>query len=141
MKEFIANAKIEINASPSAVWNALVEPTIVKQYLFGTEMIADWKVGGSIIYKGQWNGKNYEDKGKIIKLVPEKILVTTYWSSLSTLPDLPENYKTISYKIDKNKNSTILEIIQNNNKTEEEKNHSQDNWKLVLTKIKEILEK
>lgn len=56
-----------INASSSRVWEALTDPKLIKQYLFGTEVSTDWKVGSPITYRGVWNGREYEDKGRIIK--------------------------------------------------------------------------
>src|SRR5258706_3209022 len=41
-------------------------PEILKQYYFGADIISDWKMGSSIIYKGEWQGKPYEDKGTIL---------------------------------------------------------------------------
>ena len=72
---------IFINSSPAEVWQALSDPAKVKQYLFGTNMSADWRVGGRIEYRGSWEGKEYVDGGTILELEPEKILKSTYWSS------------------------------------------------------------
>lgn len=59
---FTATASIVIDAPRSKVWNALVDPAMVKQYLFGTTMTTDWAVGSPITYKGEWEGKSYEDR-------------------------------------------------------------------------------
>ena len=86
---FIAKATITVNTPASKVWDALTDPRLIKQYLFGTDVTTDWKVGSSITYKGEWEGKAYEDKGKILQVEPEKLLVTTFWSAMSGLPDTP----------------------------------------------------
>src|SRR5689334_10685229 len=91
---------IFINASPTAVWDAITDPEKVKQYLFGTEMTAEWKVGGKITYKGNWEGKEYEDGGTILELVPEKILKSTYWSSMSGTENTPENQMLVTYTLE-----------------------------------------
>ena len=54
----------------SAVWNALVDPAIIKQYMFGTTVTSDWKEGSPIVWKGEWQGKPYEDKGVILRMQP-----------------------------------------------------------------------
>ena len=56
--EFISEASTTINAPVSKVWDALTKPDLIKQYLFGTEVITDWKVGSPITYKGVWQGKS-----------------------------------------------------------------------------------
>jgi uncharacterized protein YndB with AHSA1/START domain len=63
-KGLTARTSITIHAPVSGVWEALTEPELIKQYLFGTEAVSDWKVGSSIAYKRVWEGKSYEDKRK-----------------------------------------------------------------------------
>lgn len=46
-KTFIAKATTTINAPPSTVWEALTKPSLIKQYLFGTEVTTDWQVGSA----------------------------------------------------------------------------------------------
>ena len=141
MKESItAKVSTMINASTEKVWKALTTPEILKQYFFGSDIITDWKVGSSIIYRGQWQGKPYEDKGKILKYEPEKLLVTTHWSPLSGVPDSPENYHTVSYELSGREGKTHLTLTQDNNASEEERDHSEKNWTLVLDGLKKLLE-
>jgi len=44
-KTFTARATITINAPTSKVWEALTQPPLIKQYLFGTEVTTDWQMG------------------------------------------------------------------------------------------------
>ena len=136
----IAKATITINASTSKVWDALTKPELIKQYLFGTEVATDWQVGSPIRYRGVWEGKTYEDKGKVLQLEPGKLIVSTFWSSLSGLPDAPENYKTVRYELSSEGSVMRLTIIQDNNHSEEEARHSEENWKMVLDGIKSLVE-
>jgi uncharacterized protein YndB with AHSA1/START domain len=140
-KKLIAKAEVSINAPAGRVWEGLTQPELIKQYLFGTNVTTDWKVGSPITYRGEWQGKKYEDKGKILEVVPEKVLVSTYWSSMSGVPDSPENYKTVRYELFPDGGKTKLVLTQDNNATEEEAKHSEENWNMVLGKLKELLEK
>ena len=72
-RDLIVKKLIDIDADCSRVWEALTTPEIVKQYFFGTELISDFKVGGEIIFQGDWEGKKYRDKGIILKIIPEEI--------------------------------------------------------------------
>jgi len=139
-KTVLAKVTVIINAPKSKVWKALTKPALIKQYLFGTEVTTDWKVGNPIIYKGIWDGKEYEDKGVVLQIEPEKLLVSTYWSSLSGLPDIPEYFKTVSYELSTEGDGTMLTITQDNNDSQEEANHSEQNWKMVLDGMKKLLE-
>ena len=140
-KTFRAEASILIHVPIARVWQALTAPELIKQYLFGTEAVSDWQVGSTITYRGTWEGKTYEDKGKILELDPEKHLLTTYWSSFSGLPDAPENYQTVAYDLSAEKNGTKLTVTQDNIKTEASRDHSAQNWKKVLENLKSLLEK
>ena len=51
-KTYVAKAAITINAPASKVWDALTNPDLIKQYLFGTEVTTDWQVGSPITYRG-----------------------------------------------------------------------------------------
>jgi len=137
---YVARATITINAPASTVWQALTDPQLIKQYLFGTNVTTDWKVGSPITYRGVWEGKAYEDKGKILEIKAEKLLVSTYWSGMSGIPDLPENYQTVRYELSPEGSGTRLTIIQDNNDTQESADHSAQNWKMVLDGMKKLLE-
>jgi len=141
MKSLVAKSSITINVDAAKVWNALTNPDLVKQYLFGTEAISDWKEGSTIRYKGVWQGKYYEDKGVIKKVQPKKLLVSTYWSALSGLPDSPENYSTVTYALDERDHETTLTITTDNIDTEEAADHTEANWNSVLENLKKLLEK
>ena len=94
---------------------------MIKQYMFGTTVVSDWKEGSSIIWKGEWQGKPYKDKGTILKIEPERILEVTHYSPLSGAEDVPENYHTVRYELAKEGENTKIALIQDNNASEEEK--------------------
>ena len=136
----IAKATTTINAPAAKVWDALTKPEQIKQYMFGTQVTTDWRVGSPITYKGEWKGKAYEDKGKVLEIEPRKRLVSTFWSSLAGLPDTPENYKTVSYELAPEGDRTKLTITQDNNASKEEAGEAEQNWRMVLDGIKQLVE-
>lgn len=136
----VAKASMLINSPVSRVWDALTKPELIKQYLFNTDVISDWKVGSPILYRGEWEGKTFEDKGEILAFEPEKKLVSTHWSPLSGVPDQPENYHTVTYDLVSREDKTEITITQDNNASEQEKAHSEENWKAVLVGLKNLLE-
>lgn len=133
-------ASIIINAPTSKVWEALTTPELIKEYFFGTDAISDWKEGSPLIFKGTWQGKEYEDKGVILNSEPEKLFRYKYWSSMSGMEDKEENYVNITYKLSEIANGTLLQISQDNIPDEKMKDHSEENWKTVLQGLKKLLE-
>lgn len=136
----VARASMLINAPLTKVWDAITKHELIKQYLFNTDVISDWKEGSPIVYRGEWEGKPFEDKGKIIKFEPETQLVTTYWSPLSGVPDRPENYHTVTYDLVPREDKTEITITQDNIANEQEKVRFEENWKMVLVEMKKLLE-
>ncbi len=139
--EFIAKATTTINAPASKVWDALTEPELIKQYMFGTDVISDWKVGSPITYRGEWQGKTFEDKGKVLEVKREESLISTHWSPLSGVPDSPENYHTVAYHLSEKDGKTEVTITQDNNANEQEKAESEKIWRQMLEGLKNLLEK
>ncbi len=135
-----AEARATINAPISAVWQALTDPAIIKQYFFGTNVVTDWKVGSPIYYRGEWQGRSYEDKGVILEVEPGRKLVTTHWSPLAGVPDVPENYHTVTYLLSEHDGGTEIRLLQDHNSSEEEKQHSEQNWNMMLQALKSLLE-
>src|SRR5688500_4271030 len=126
--DLIAKSLIVIHVPETKVWDALVNPEIIKKYMFGTAVTSDWKEGSAIIWKGEWEGKPYEDKGVILKIIPNKTLMYTHFSPLSATPDTPENYHTVTIHLAADGYQTQVSIFQDNNKSIEEKNHSEKMW-------------
>jgi uncharacterized protein YndB with AHSA1/START domain len=139
--KLIAKVSCSIGATPQEVWNALTNPDLIEQYFFGTKAISDWKVGSALHFKGIWEGKEYLDKGTILKSEFARLFEYDYISSFSGLEDKPENYATITYQLFPEEQGTRLEITQTNIATEEMQKHSEQNWGYILTNLKQLLEK
>ena len=137
----IAEVSTSIHAQRAKVWHALIDPETIRQFMFGTEVVTDWKVGGPILWKGVWEGKPYEDKGVLLKVTPEHTLQYSHFSPLGNLPDMPENYHTVTYELSDEGDNTLVSLTQDNNSSETAMEHSQKMWEKVLDGLKEVLEK
>ena len=138
--DHIAKAETTIKASADKVWNALTNPEMIKKYMFGTTVISDWKEGSKIIWKGEWEGKHYEDKGKILLFEPKKTLQYSHFSPLSGLHENPENYHIVTIDLEEKDKQTTVILTQDNNPDEKTKDHSEKNWKMMLASLKKLLE-
>lgn len=138
-KELVVKQTINLQASPSDVWKVLTDPADIKKYFFGTETESDWRVGSPVVFRGEWEGKEYIDKGTILESEPGKKLVYDYWSSFSGIDDIPENYSKITYLLTPQADGTLLEITQEGFVSEENRDHSDTSWKSVLENIREVL--
>jgi len=140
METIIQKTTVTFNAPIDKVWQGLTDPAIVRQYFFGTELESDWKVGGPIIFSGEWEGHKYKDGGVILEIDPPKLLKYTYWSSMSGTEDKSENYNNITYKLNDADDVTTLVITQDGVKSQEAAEHSEQNWKGIFNGLKKIIE-
>lgn len=131
---------IDVSATPEQVWEALTNPEIIKEYLFGTETITNWKVGSEIVFQGEYEGHKYYDKGIVRENIPNQLLSYNYWSGFSGLEDKPENYSLVTYTVEKNTNSTKFTWTQKGFATEQGYEHSKSGMKEFLQQIKGIIE-
>jgi len=139
-KNLIAKASITINAPRAKVWDAFVNPAVIKQYMFGTNVVSDWKVGSPIVWKGEWQGKSYEDKGVILQFKPAQTVQYSHFSPLAGLPDKPDNYHTVTVEMSGEGTLTQVTLTQDKNSSEEERQHSEENWTMMLASVKKLLE-
>ena len=136
----IAKASVSINAPAAKVWQALVTPEIVKQYMFGADVASDWKPDSPITWKGEWKGKPFEDKGTIITIEPERRLDYSHYSPTSGLPDKPENYHTVTYELVENDGKTNVDLSQDHNADQDAVKHSEQMWQQMLEGLKKVVE-
>jgi uncharacterized protein YndB with AHSA1/START domain len=134
-----AKAEVVINAPKTTVWQALTEPSLVKQYFFGVDVETDWKEGSPISYTGSWEGKEFHEKGNVLKNVENEVLESNYWSP-SFGEDTPENYVVVRYELADVHGSTKLTITQTGAKDQDSADHSKQNWQMVLDGMKKLLE-
>ncbi len=139
-KPLIAKVSITIDAPASRVWEALVTPAVIKQYMFGTSVTSSWRQGSPIVWKGEWKGKAYEDKGVILDVKPDRRLRYSHFSPTSGLSDAPENYHTVTIDLSDHAGRTLLSLSQDNNPTEQARDHSETNWRAMLDGMKKLLE-
>jgi uncharacterized protein YndB with AHSA1/START domain len=136
----IARSSIVVAAPPEKVWDALVTPSAIKHYMFGSNVTSDWKEGSPITWKGEWQGKPYEDKGVIRQFQPRRALQYTHFSPLAGLPDRPENYHTVTIQLSVEADGTRVSLTQDNNASEEARSHSEKNWGMMLGGLKKFVE-
>lgn len=139
MSTLTLKTTIEFEAPIAEVWKGLTDPAIVKQYFFGTDLASDWKVGSPITFSGEWEGHKYVDGGTILEIDPPELLKYNYWSSMSGTEDKPENYANVTYALSEEDGITKLVITQDNVKSQDALEHSENNWKSIFDGLKDIL--
>ena len=78
----VASAETDIDAPRSEVWRALTDPDEIEKYMFGSRVETDWKPGSPITWKGEYEGKKYEDEK--YESAHGRIVLSSYLTSQPT---------------------------------------------------------
>jgi len=146
--EKIIKNVIEIEASKSEVWDALINPEKTKIYMFGCETVSNWKIGSELLWKGNYDGKEMIFvKGHIVTFDPVNKLSYTTFDPNSTIEDKPENYLTVTYFLEEQNGKTTLTVTQGDySKVEDgerrytESYNNGEGWNPILVEIKKLVE-
>lgn len=130
----------EIDAPIEKVWEALTTPSLIKKWFLGVDTETDWKVGSSIVHRGEYEGKPYVDSGEILTFEPPTLLEHSHWSEGSGKPDSPEQYQVVSWSLTERSGGTDMKITEKNLPSKEAAETSEQTWKMVLGNLKELLE-
>ena len=134
---------ILIKAPLPKVWDALINPEMTKQYMFGCIPVTDWKVGSEVLWKGAEDGVTYV-KGELVKFEPKSILTYTTFAPHSELEDIPENYLTGEIRLSEENGKTKLELTQGDFNTvgdgQKRFKETQGAWEMTFQILKQILE-
>jgi uncharacterized protein YndB with AHSA1/START domain len=148
MEELIVKNNIIINADAAKVWDVLVNPEQTKKYMFGCETVSDWKLGSSLLWKGTYQNKEVIFvKGYILEIVPNRLLKYSVIDPNAAYADIPENYLSVEYRLEKQNGRTMLTVIQDGfeiaaqgRKRLEETYNNGEGWNPILVQIKKIAE-
>lgn len=144
MGDFVARATVTVAAPRRAVWKVLTSDGAHPEIMFGAEIRSDWRLGSPITWSGEWQGRAFEDHGRVIELEDREEpwrIVLTHFSPLSGLPDDPENYHTLRFELDETPDGTVVTLDQDNNPTREAALHAQENWVRMLAGVKRVAER
>jgi uncharacterized protein YndB with AHSA1/START domain len=130
-----------IDAPVDRVWKAITTPSEIKQWFFNVDTEADWRAGGDLVHRGEYQGGPYIDKGTILEFEPPKRMVHTHWSDVSGKPDTPDNYQQVVWDLAKREGGTELTITERNLPSHEAATTSEQAWKAALKNLKEVLER
>src|SRR5258707_5978653 len=142
----IVSKTVHINAPTSVVWETLTNRESMKRWMADSEteinIITDWKVGSPMIIRGTLHRVKFENKGIVLQFEPEKILQYNHLSSISRLlPDIPESYTIIEFRLTPVNSQTELTLTASNFPTETIYKHFRFYWNVTLELLKRMIEK
>ena len=130
-----------INAPVQKVWEVLTQPELVKLWQYGSDLLTDWKEGSEIKFTTEWEGKIFEQWGKVLEIKPNELIKYSLFAPRPGLEDKPGNYFIMSYTLSSENGNTKLEIIQEDNRQNAVQEEPQGEENPVLKSLKMIAER
>jgi len=131
---------IRIHAPIEKVWNALTDPELVKLWQYGSVLSTSWTVGDDIRFTTAWDGKLFEQWGKIIAIKKNQSLSYSLFAPAPGIEDKPENYFIMHYLLTESDNGTVLKIIQEDDRPNAVQEEPQGEENPVLKGLKDLVE-
>lgn len=131
---------IVLSAPIEKVWNALTQPTLIKQWQYGSDLITDWTVGHEIRFRNEWEGQVFEQWGTVLEVIPNHKIKYSLFFPRPELEDKPENYFIMSYILSEENQKVKLEILQEDNRPGAVQEKPQGEENPVLQALKNLIE-
>lgn len=129
-------ASVDVSASPSQVWRALTDRDTIRRFFLGAEVDTTWEPGSPITWRGEYDGRRYEDKGEVVEVTPEQKLEFTHFSPLTGQEDKPENYHHVRFLLEEQGDHTTVRVEQEPGGGDEQRQV----WETVLQNLQDIVE-
>ena len=132
---------INIVAPTRKVWLALTVPELVKQWQYGSDLLTTWEVGTPIVFRNEWNGQVFEQKGTVVEFSPESRLKYSLFFPRADLEDIPENHFFMTYELTESEGRTSLLVRQEDPRpSQPDESTAADEGPNVLSSLKELVE-
>ncbi len=131
---------IIIKAPLQKVWDALTKPELLKQWQYGSDVITDWKVGSDIRFRTEWEGKIFEQWGKVLEIIPQQLIKYSLFFPHPGLEDKPENYFVMNYLLSEEEDGVMVKIIQEDNREGAVQEEPQGEENPILSGLKKLIE-
>jgi uncharacterized protein YndB with AHSA1/START domain len=136
-----SDATVRILAPARKVWLALTSPGLVKQWQYGSDLLTTWEVGTSIVFRNEWNGQVFEQKGRVLEFSQEARLRYSLFVPRPDLQDIPEHHFFMTYELAENDGATSLLVRQEDPRPSlPDESSGGDAGPDVLSDLKELVE-
>ena len=143
VQALVAHAALTIDAPRAKVWDALVIPEKIKQYMPVTSVVSDWRENSPIVWRSEFQGKPFEVRGTVLRSDPERLLEYNHSLPIfraSERGHSSASYQRVTIELRDEGAQTHVSVTERGNKTRRELEHSEGSWRMVLNVMKALLE-
>jgi uncharacterized protein YndB with AHSA1/START domain len=132
---------VKILAPANKVWRALTVPALVKQWQYGSDLLTTWEPGSPIVFRNEWNGQVFEQKGTVLEFIPGSRLRYSLFFPGPGIQDVPENHFFMTYELTESGGLTSVVFRQEDPRpSPPEAPADGDEGPDVLASLKELVE-
>jgi uncharacterized protein YndB with AHSA1/START domain len=136
-----SDSTVKILAPAKKVWLALTVPELVKQWQYGSDLLTTWEVGTPVVFRNEWNGQVFEQKGTVVEFLPESRLKYSLFFPRPDLQDIPEHHFFMTYELTESERVTSLLVRQEDPRpSSPSESTGADDGPDVLSCLKELVE-
>ena len=136
-----SDSTVSISAPASKVWRALTIPDLVKQWQYGSDLLTTWEPGTPIIFRNEWNGQVFEQKGTVLEFTPVSRVKYSLFFPRPDLQDIPEHHFFMIYELtESNGVTTVLFRQEDPRPSPPDESTGGDKGPDVLSWLKELVE-
>ena len=140
---FVARVSVTIGASRAKVWDALVDPETIKQYMPVADVVSEWRAGSPILWTSEFQGKPFVVTGTVLRLESGRLLEYDHSRPIfrpAGAGRAPVTYQRVTIELSDEGTHTRVSVTERDNTTERELAHSEGGWRLALGNLKALLE-
>ena len=136
-----SESSVTILAPASKVWLALTVPDLVKQWQYGSDLLTTWEPGTPIVFRNEWNGQIFEQKGIVLEFIPGSRLKYSLFVPRTDLRDIPEHHFFMIYELTESGGlTTVLFRQEDPRPAPPDAASGGDDGPDVLSSLKELVE-
>ncbi|HMG67455.1 MAG TPA: SRPBCC domain-containing protein, partial [Chitinophagaceae bacterium] len=103
-------------------------------------LITTWQAGSDIRFSTEWEGKIFDQWGKVLEIKPGELIRYTLFAPRPGLEDKAENYFIMNYVLTSVDNKTTLQIIQEDTRPGAVQEAPQGEENPILQALKKLAE-
>jgi uncharacterized protein YndB with AHSA1/START domain len=132
---------VTIQAPARKVWLALTVPDLVRQWQYGSDLLTTWVPGTPIVFRNEWNGQIFEQKGTVLEFIPGSRLKYSLSFPRFDLQGVPEESFFMTYELTESDGLTSVLFRQEDPRPlPPDTAAGEDGGPDVLSSLKELVE-
>ena len=128
--------EVTISATPEAVWRAITDPALTRDYYYGTDILSDWTVGAP------WTSRAGDElylEGVILEIDPPRRLVQTFHVASTEEDAVNDAPSTVTWEVTPIGEATRVRVIHEGMGAAT-RSYTEGGWEHILAGLKALVE-